>query len=107
MKTPDDQSRTAPVTASGCATMRRGAGLSGHGWTLTLLCLLPAGAVASPDAAELQAQIERQRAENQALKAKIDQFEQVLKTDVCNNPEAAKLLEAEAKAEPPEPAKTE
>jgi cell division protein FtsB len=57
------------------------------------------------EASELQAQIERQRAENQALKDRIEQFERVLKTDVCKNPEAAKLLDEEPPAAPPpEPA---
>jgi cell division protein FtsB len=57
------------------------------------------------DASELQTQIEAQRAENQALKNKIEQFERVLKTDVCKNPEAAKLLDEEPPAAPPpEPA---
>jgi hypothetical protein len=57
------------------------------------------------EASELQAQIERQRSENQALKNKIEQFERVLKTDVCKNPEAAKLLDEEPPAAPPpEPA---
>lgn len=55
------------------------------------------------DASELQAQIERQRAENQALKTRIEQFEQVLKTDVCKNPEAAKLLDEEPPAASPPP----
>ncbi|WP_139559797.1 hypothetical protein [Methylotetracoccus oryzae] len=71
-------------------------------------CLLSLGYAANgnaQDASELQAQIERQRAENQALKDKIEQFERVLKTDVCKNPDAAKLLDEEPPAAPPpEPA---
>ncbi|MDF9392544.1 MULTISPECIES: hypothetical protein [Methylococcus] len=50
--------------------------------------------MAAEDAPSLQEQIERQRAENETLKAKIARIEQVLKTDVCSNPEAAKLLES-------------
>lgn len=56
--------------------------------------------MAAEEAPDIQKQIEQQKAENEALRAKIAKFEQVLKTDVCSNPEAAKLLE-EDKAEPP------
>ncbi|QXP83113.1 hypothetical protein ABZN20_00155 [Methylococcus sp. ANG] len=57
--------------------------------------------IAAEDAPSLQERIERQRAENEALKAKIARIEQVLKTDVCSNPEAAKLLEPDEAAGAP------
>lgn len=56
------------------------------------------------DAEEIQKKIQAQRAENEQLKAKIAKLEQVLKTDVCANPEAAKLLEADEGATTPSPA---
>ncbi|MBM4201367.1 MAG: hypothetical protein FJ189_08780 [Gammaproteobacteria bacterium] len=69
-----------------------------------LICTYAVDGLAQ-EASELQAQIERQRTENQALKDRIEQFERVLKTDVCKNPEAAKLLDEEPPAAPPpEPA---
>lgn len=48
---------------------------------------------AAAEGPSLQEQIEKQKTENEALKAKIAKIEQVLKTDVCSNPEAARLLE--------------
>jgi hypothetical protein len=51
--------------------------------------------VSAEDAEDIQKKIQAQRAENEQLKAKIAKLEQVLKTDVCANPEAAKLLEAD------------
>jgi len=77
----------------------------GHALLGFLLSLGYAADGFAQDASELQAQIERQRAENQALKNRIEQFERVLKTDVCKNPDAAKLLDEEPPAAPPpEPA---
>ncbi|UZR28946.1 hypothetical protein [Methylococcus mesophilus] len=65
------------------------------GYPAVLAMALLAGAgVAAQDGPSLQEQIEKQKAENEALKAKIARIEQVLKTDVCSNPEAAKLLES-------------
>jgi hypothetical protein len=57
--------------------------------------------VAAEDASSLQEQIEKQRSENEVLKAKIARIEQVLKTDVCSNPDAAKLLEVDEAASAP------
>ena len=51
--------------------------------------------VYAENAEEIQKKIEAQRAENEQLKAQIAKLEQVLKTDVCANPDAAKLLEAD------------
>lgn len=65
------------------------------------------GCATAEEAVALQQQIETQKAVNEALRAKIAKFEQVLKTDVCSNPEAAKLLEEEKSAPPPGPAKVE
>ncbi|MEW6039201.1 MAG: hypothetical protein AB1648_13265 [Pseudomonadota bacterium] len=58
--------------------------------------------VAAEGAPSLQEQIEKQRSENEALKAKIARIEQVLKTDVCSNPEAARLLESGAAESSPQ-----
>ncbi|QJD30046.1 hypothetical protein [Methylococcus geothermalis] len=58
------------------------------------MALFAGTGVAAQDAPSLREQIEKQKAENEALKAKIARIEQVLKTDVCSNPEAAKLLES-------------
>ncbi|MGI2323997.1 MULTISPECIES: hypothetical protein [unclassified Methylococcus] len=58
------------------------------------MALLAGTGVAAQDGPSLQEQIEKQKAENEALKAKIARIEQVLKTDVCSNPEAARLLES-------------
>jgi hypothetical protein len=63
------------------------------------MALFAGAGVAAQDTPGLQAQIEKQKAENEALKAKIARIEQVLKTDVCSNPEAAKLLESGAAAD--------
>lgn len=71
------------------------------GYPAVLAMALFAGAgVAAQDGPSLQEQIEKQKAENEALKAKIARIEQVLKTDVCSNPEAAKLLESGEAVDP-------
>jgi hypothetical protein len=51
--------------------------------------------VFAESATDIQKQIEAQRVENEQLKEKIATIEKVLKTDVCSNPEAAKLLESD------------
>jgi len=55
-------------------------------------CISP---VFAENATDIQRQIEAQRTENEQLKEKIATIEKVLKTDVCSNPEAAKLLESD------------
>jgi hypothetical protein len=55
-------------------------------------CIQPVFAESSTD---IQQKIEAQRAENVKLKEKIAEIEKVLKTDVCSNPEASKLLESD------------
>lgn len=47
----------------------------------------------SPDeSAPLKEQLATQQAENEQLRRRIAALEEVLQTDVCKNPEAAKLL---------------
>lgn len=64
----------------------------------------PAGSASDPVAAEkasLEQQLAEQQARNEALRQRITKLEQVLSTDVCNNPEAAAILkESVAPAQP-------
>lgn len=88
---------------SGCGSMQPKFRSGAYVQALCLAMLLGPASLARTAAEEapgIEKQIEQQKAENEALRAKIAKFEQVLKTDVCSNPEAAKLLE-EDKAEPP------
>lgn len=47
---------------------------------------------------QLEQQLKEQQARNEALKERIAKLEAVLKTDVCNNPEAEAILNQERKA---------
>lgn len=49
----------------------------------------------SQEAKSLQDQLAEQQAANEALRSRITKLEEVLKSDVCTNPEAEKLLEQE------------
>lgn len=65
----------------------------------------PAGAPApaaapAPTREALQQQLDAQNARNDQLRQRIAKLEEVLKTDVCNNPEAEALLKAEQQAAP-------
>lgn len=66
------------------------------------LCLAP-GLVDAQEAKTVQQQLEEQKAKNEALRARIAKLEEVLKSDVCANPEAAKLLGEEGTAPPAAP----
>ena len=57
-------------------------------------------ASATPTREELQKQLDAQNARNEELRQRIARLEAVLKTDVCNNPEAEALLKAEKQAPP-------
>ncbi|MBL8667292.1 MAG: hypothetical protein JNM48_07515 [Rhodospirillales bacterium] len=57
-------------------------------------------ASATPTREELQKQLDAQNARNEELRQRIAKLEAVLKTDVCNNPEAEALLKAEKQAAP-------
>ncbi len=60
------------------------------------LCLvsLPAQTQTSPElATSLEEQLAAQQAKNETLRRRIAALEEVLKTDVCKNPDAAKLLQ--------------
>ena len=46
----------------------------------------------SEDSASLEQQLAAQQGKNQELQRRIAALEEVLKTDVCRNPEAAKAL---------------
>ena len=59
------------------------------------LWLAPAPLTAE-EAKTVQQQLEEQKATNEALRARIAKLEEVLKSDVCANPEAAKLLGEDA-----------
>ena len=59
----------------------------------------PTTAVA-PTREALQQQLDAQNAKNDALRARIAKLEEMLKTDVCNNPEAEALLKAEQQTPP-------
>ena len=53
-----------------------------------------------PTREELQQQLDAQNAKNETLRQHIAKLEAVLKTDVCNNPEAEALLKAEQQSPP-------
>jgi cell division protein FtsB len=55
---------------------------------------------AAPTREALQQQLDAQNAKNDALRARIAKLEEMLKTDVCNNPEAEALLKAEQQSPP-------
>ncbi len=55
---------------------------------------------AAPSREALQQQLDAQNAKNEALRQRIAKLEEMLKTDVCNNPEAEALLKAEQQAAP-------
>ena len=55
---------------------------------------------AAPTREALQQQLDAQNAKNDALRARIAKLEEILKTDVCNNPEAEALLKAEQQTPP-------
>jgi cell division protein FtsB len=55
---------------------------------------------AAPTREALQQQLDAQNAKNEALRQRIAKLEDMLKTDVCNNPEAEALLKAEQQAPP-------
>ena len=55
---------------------------------------------AAPTREALQQQLDAQNAKNDALRARIAKLEEMLKTDVCNNPEAEALLKAEQQTPP-------
>ena len=57
-------------------------------------------APAAPTREALQQQLDAQNAKNEQLRQRIAKLEEVLKTDVCNNPEAEALLKAEQQAAP-------
>lgn len=54
----------------------------------------------APSREALQQQLEAQNAKNEQLRQRIAKLEEVLKTDVCNNPEAEALLKTEQQAAP-------
>ena len=66
------------------------------------LWLAPAPLTAE-EAKTVQQQLEEQKAGNEALRARIAKLEEVLKSDVCANPEAAKLLGEEGATPPAAP----
>lgn len=55
---------------------------------------------AAPTREALQQQLDAQNARNDQLRQRIAKLEEVLKTDVCSNPEAEALLKAEQQAAP-------
>jgi hypothetical protein len=55
---------------------------------------------AAPSREALQQQLDAQNARNEALRQRIAKLEEMLKTDVCNNPEAEALLKAEQQVQP-------
>ncbi|MGH8627545.1 MAG: hypothetical protein ACREYC_20520 [Gammaproteobacteria bacterium] len=64
---------------------------------------LAPGLLPAQDAKTVQQQLEEQKATNEALRARIAKLEEVLKSDVCANPEAATLLGEESAAPPAAP----
>jgi hypothetical protein len=60
----------------------------------------PPASAAAPSREALQQQLDAQNAKNEALRQRIAKLEEILKTDVCNNPEAEALLKAEQQAQP-------
>lgn len=64
---------------------------------------LAPGLIPAQEAKTVQQQLEEQKAGNEALRARIANLEAVLKSDVCANPEAAKLLGEEGAAPPAAP----
>lgn len=66
------------------------------------LWLAPA-LLTAEEAKTVQQQLEEQKAKNEALRARIAKLEEVLKSDVCANPEAAKLLGEEGTVPPAAP----
>lgn len=54
----------------------------------------------APTREALQQQLDAQNARNDQLRQRIAKLEEVLKTDVCSNPEAEALLKAEQQATP-------
>ncbi len=64
-----------------------------------LACALATGPASADDQrAALEQQLKEQQAKNEALKERIAKLEAVLKTDVCNNPEAEAILKQESAA---------
>lgn len=61
---------------------------------------VPPAAAPAPTREALQQQLDAQNARNDQLRQRIAKLEEVLKTDVCNNPEAEALLKAEQQAAP-------
>ncbi|MFO1153252.1 MAG: hypothetical protein U1E42_06255 [Rhodospirillales bacterium] len=59
-----------------------------------------APAATAPSREALQQQLDAQNARNETLRQRIAKLEEMLKTDVCNNPEAEALLKAEQQASP-------
>ncbi len=55
---------------------------------------------AAPTREALQQQLDAQNAKNEALRQRIAKLEEMLKTDVCTNPEAEALLKAEQQSSP-------
>lgn len=66
------------------------------------LWLAPA-LLAAQESKTVQQQLEEQKAKNEALRARVAKLEEVLKSDVCANPEAANLLGEEGAAPPAAP----
>lgn len=64
---------------------------------------LAPGLLPAQEAKTVQQQLEEQKAKNEALRARIAKLEEVLKSDVCANPEAAKLLGEEGASPPAAP----
>lgn len=60
----------------------------------------PPAAAPAPTREALQQQLDAQNARNDQLRQRIAKLEEVLKTDVCSNPEAEALLKAEQQAAP-------
>lgn len=60
----------------------------------------PPAAAPAPMREALQQQLDVQNTRNDQLRQRIAKLEEVLKTDVCNNPEAEALLKAEQQAAP-------
>lgn len=57
------------------------------------ITLAPATSSAEEEKKTLEQQLQEQQARNDALRQRIAELEKILATDVCNNPEAAALVE--------------
>lgn len=75
--------------------------------SLAALASMVPTAWAQQEKKPLEQQLQEQQAKNEALRQRITELEKILATDVCNNPDAAALVERDAPPTAPAPAKKE